>query len=343
MAAPKLLCDTKAMNREHWLECRLHGPDGSIPYTIGGSDVSTVFGLNPWTTPLELWRIKKGLMKPDDSVNYWAKEMGHRMEPIVAQCYADISGNTVIEDTGLYQHADYPFALANIDYRMMEAMREGVLEIKTTTFHKAPDWSDGMVPYYYELQCRFYMAVLDLDYADICCMWGFNPETDMARVRINRDLQIETDIFARLSEFVESMDKNIPPTMAEVKPEQAMEALSKILGKSDKTLPTIELPRKLEKKVSSISLLQEEVREIDRRKRDIQKQVAAHSVAIAEAMQTHEHGVLEIPGMRYFIDYITKERKSPDHAKLKKEHPLIYQDVLKSTSSRSVKVKAETI
>jgi hypothetical protein len=40
MAAPILLCDTAGMDNDRWLECRMHGPDGKIPYTVGGSDVA---------------------------------------------------------------------------------------------------------------------------------------------------------------------------------------------------------------------------------------------------------------------------------------------------------------
>ena len=57
MAAPILLCDTAGMDNDRWLECRMHGPDGKIPYTVGGSDVAAIFGVSPWTTPLELWMI----------------------------------------------------------------------------------------------------------------------------------------------------------------------------------------------------------------------------------------------------------------------------------------------
>ena len=77
MAKPKILCDTAGMTRERWLECRMHGPNGDIPYTIGGSDVAAVFGLSPWTTPLELWMIKKGRMKPPVKDNPDQLEMGH--------------------------------------------------------------------------------------------------------------------------------------------------------------------------------------------------------------------------------------------------------------------------
>ncbi len=47
----------------------MHGPKGDIPYTVGGSDVAAIFGVSPWTTPLELWMIKKGRMKPKEKSN----------------------------------------------------------------------------------------------------------------------------------------------------------------------------------------------------------------------------------------------------------------------------------
>ena len=64
MAAPIILCNCAGMTNERWLECRAHGPKGDIPYTVGGSDIAAIFGVSPWTTPLELWMIKKGRMKP---------------------------------------------------------------------------------------------------------------------------------------------------------------------------------------------------------------------------------------------------------------------------------------
>ena len=47
MTKPNVLCDCAGMSNERWLECRAHGPDGSIPYTVGGSDVAAIFGLSP--------------------------------------------------------------------------------------------------------------------------------------------------------------------------------------------------------------------------------------------------------------------------------------------------------
>ena len=133
------LIDCAGMSNERWLECRAHGPKGDIPYTVGGSDVATIFGLSPWTTPLELWLIKKGRMKTPQKSNPDQLMMGHLLEPIAAYWYAQKTGNTVYDDTCLYQHADHPYALANMDRRFTRAVdgAPGILECKSCTYHKA--------------------------------------------------------------------------------------------------------------------------------------------------------------------------------------------------------------
>lgn len=124
------------MTNAQWLAARMHGPSGKIPYTVGGSDVAAVFGVSPWTTPLELWMIKKGQMKPPAKSNANQLEMGHLLEPIAAHWYAKKTGNRVYEDTNLYQHADHPYALANFDRRFERASdgELGILECKSCTY-----------------------------------------------------------------------------------------------------------------------------------------------------------------------------------------------------------------
>ena len=150
MAAPILLCDCEGMPRDRWLECRDHGPKGDIEYTVGGSDVSTIFGVNPWVTPLELWMQKKGRMKRSDPKNQNQLDMGHMMEPIAAHFYGIVTGNKVVPDTNMYQHADFPYALADFDYRFedKDSGEPGILECKNPTFYKRDDWADGRYPLY---------------------------------------------------------------------------------------------------------------------------------------------------------------------------------------------------
>jgi putative phage-type endonuclease len=339
MAAPIFLCDTSGMSRDRWLEYRAHGPKGDIDYTIGGSDVSAVFGENPWTTPLELWRFKKGLMTPDDGANADQKEMGHLMEPIVAHWYGKKTGHTITPDTGLYQHADYPYALANLDYRFEEPGGiKGILECKTTNWRKADDWADGAIPPYYEHQVRFYMAVMDLDYADIACLWGIFPESDMVIRRVVRDRTREALMFDRLDAFIESLRTDQPPDMSGVRPAQAMQALAKIYGESESSLPTIEFSAKQERPLRRIAELQAQNSELERQIKANDKEATALSVKIAELMKEHERGALETAADTLVVDYVTKITRRPDSALLKKDYAAVYAAVLKASASRKLKV-----
>ena len=341
MAAPKVLCNTKGMDRKTWLACRAHGPDGSIPIALGGSDVSTVLGVNPWKTPLELWMEKKGLLFPDDSENAEQKEMGNLLEPIIAHWYGKKTGNTVVEDFNLYQHAKYPWALANLDYRAIKNKVMGGLECKSTSYHKAADWADDMVPIYYDLQCRFYMGVMDLPWWDISCLWGNNPSTDLAIRELERLLPNEDMVFDTLGEFLQSIRDDKPPTMADVKPKLALKALARIYGNSVSGLPTIEFSKKYESTIRRIADLQSELTELKKQSDRKEAEIEAHSVRIAEVMKKHEHGVLELASERFRIDFVTKVSKRPDSEKLKQIYGAASGDILRASHSRKIKVQRQ--
>ena len=111
--------------------------------------------------------IKKGRMKAPVKSNQEQLMMGHLLEPIAAYWYQQKTGNTVYDDTYMYQHADRPWALADFDRRFTrkEDNAPGILECKSCTYHKAGDWADDAYPIYYELQLRFYLAVADVEIA----------------------------------------------------------------------------------------------------------------------------------------------------------------------------------
>lgn len=342
MAKPIILCNTAGMSEKDWLVARMHGPKGNIPYTVGGSDVATIFGLSPWMTPLELWKIKKGQLTPPKSANAGQMEMGHLLEPVAAHWYAKKTGNTVIDDTNLYQHADHPYALANFDRRFVKPTGEpGILECKSCTYHKAFDWENDAIPLHYELQLRFYMAVADVELGAFSAIWGNNPESDVAIPEITRDRAKEDMIFQRLDEWIWSLEHDKPPTMSGVAPQLALDSLARIYGPSQKSLPTIEFGSKFEPPLRRIAVLQEQIRKCDQEKKELEKEAEAHSVSIAELMQQHEHGVLETTSDKILIDFVTRTTRRPDSKALKEKYPAIYSEVLKASESRKVKVTVQ--
>lgn len=345
MGKPNILIDTAGMDNDRWLECRMHGPLGDIPYTVGGSDVAAIFGVSPWTTPLELWLIKKGRIKPPEKSNADQLQMGHLLEPIAAYWYGQKSGNAVTEDTNLYQHADHPYALANFDRRFTRASdgEPGILECKSCTYHKAGDWAEDAIPLYYELQLRFYLAVADVDIGAFSAVWGNNPDNDLAMPEIVRDRAKEDMIFERLEEWIWSLENDKPPTMQDVKPKLALESLARIYGSSQKDLPTVEFSGRYEKPLRKIAKLQEELATRNTEIKKLEKEIEAHSVRIAEAMKEHEHGVLTTTNDKLLIDFVTRKTRRPDSKALKQKYPSVYDEVLKTSESRKVKVRVESV
>lgn len=345
MAAPNILCDCTGMSRTRWLECRAHGPKGDIEYTVGGSDVAVIFGLSPWTTPLELWMIKKGRMKPKPPPNPDQLAMGHMLEPIAAYFYATRTGNVVTDDNYLYQHAYLKYALANIDrrYTRKNDGEGGVLECKSLTYHKAEDWADGAIPIYYEIQLRYYLAVLDEKHGAFAALWGNNPEHDLAMPHIEREQGKEDIIFEKLDRWIWSLRHDQPPTMEDVKPKLAMEALARIYGASQKGLPTIEFPQKFESRLRKIASLQAENVELKSAIKKNEEAIKAHSVRVAELMKNHEHGILTTTTDKLLVDFVTEVTKRVSSDYLKKEHPDIYQEALKASKSRKVKVTIQPV
>ena len=345
MSAPIKLCDTAGMDNDKWLECRMHGPKGDIEYTVGGSDVATIFGLSPWTTPLELWMIKKGKMKPPVKENASQLEMGHLLEPIAAHFYAQKTGNIVTDDTFMYQHADFSYALADFDRRFVRKSdgKPGILECKSCSYHKADSWANGGYPIYYELQLRYYLAVADVDIGAFAAIWGNNPDNDFAMPTIERDKAKEDMIFEKLDRWIWSLRNDEPPTMEDVSPKLALESLAKIYGPSVEGLPTIELSSKYESSLRRIAQLQTELTERNQEIKKINEEVEAHSVRIAEIMKEHEHGVLETTRDKILIDFVTRKTSRPDSTALKKNYPSIYDEVLKISESRKIKVNIQAI
>jgi len=345
MAAPNILCDCTGMTNEMWLKCREHGPKGNIEYTVGGSDVATIFGLSPWTTPLELWMVKKGRMKPKSPPNPDQLAMGHMLEPIAAHFYAQRTGNTVTDDNYLYQHATLEYALANIDrrYKRKEDGEGGVLECKSLTYHKAADWADGAIPIYYELQLRYYLAVLDEKHGAFSALWGNNPENDLATPHIERVQAKEDIIFEKLDRWIWSLRHDKPPTMEDVQPQLAMDALARIYGAGKKGLPTIEFPMKYEPQLRKIAALQEENAQLKGAIKKNEEAIEAHSVRIAELMKEHEHGILTTTTDKLLVDFVTSTSRRVSSDYLKQNYPTIYEEARKPSKNRKVKVTIQPL
>ena len=150
--------------REEWLANRAQG--------LGGSEIASVIGQNPWCNNVELWEYKTGRKTRPDISDDEAVRYGIRAEHLIRELYElDHPNNTVYyTEFNSWSNDRYPWALASLDgWITDDSGRLGVLEIKTSTIQNASDWRkwDSQIPTWYFAQVIFYMAVIEADFADL--------------------------------------------------------------------------------------------------------------------------------------------------------------------------------
>ncbi len=160
-----ILVETEGMERREWLRWRKKG--------IGGSDVSCLLGINKWKSEMELWLDKTNQTDEEEPENE-AMEWGRIMEPVIRSHFSAVTGRAVIEVKAILQHPDCPFMLADVDGITTDGDgNPAILEIKTASEFKRPEWEDG-IPAYYETQVQHYMFVVGVQKAYVAVLIGGN-------------------------------------------------------------------------------------------------------------------------------------------------------------------------
>ena len=97
---PEVIVDTDTLSHEDWLSYRKLG--------IGGSDVAAIMGISPFATIRDLYNDKLGI-EPliEEESNWVAKEVGHRLEDLVAEIFSKKTGLTVFPVRKMFRHPLY--------------------------------------------------------------------------------------------------------------------------------------------------------------------------------------------------------------------------------------------
>lgn len=297
---------------------------------VGGSDVSVIMGCSPWTTKRELYHIKIGtpVKYETDEDKWFIFEFGHVVEDLVAQMFAKKTGFEVLVDTRMYRHPKYPFMQANIDRVVtLPDGRRAILECKTTTFFNKDAWFFGP-PRYYEMQCRHYMAVCNIDVVYIACLFGNTP-ADFVCHRIERDFDLEADMIAEEKDFWEN---NV---LARIEPdysgdgEMDIEVLRKYGGRANVFLPPINLePEYFIQAQKYLAVLEERKRQ-ETILEGLKEKEKSLQVPFWEALGTATKGVIPIPEEEdsyYEVSASPRSRVKTNLDRLKLVYPEAYED-----------------
>lgn len=149
-------------DRTEWLKSRESG--------IGSSEVATIVGLNPWETPYQLWRRKKGLDLAKQET--FAMRAGHYLEDAVAQFFHDETGCEIIKRSAvdwLFVNIEKPYLRVSPDRTYWlngmphNAHNKGILECKTTQMSIDPE----DLPKHWFCQVQYQLGVAELEQASL--------------------------------------------------------------------------------------------------------------------------------------------------------------------------------
>ena len=171
---------------------------------VGGSDASTLLGLNPWTSKITRWNQSVGtanIKNIDNEVMFH----GRLLEDYVADLWQYWTGDPIemidnyqsknklrksIRRNSIFINEKYPFLFANIDRQITshdEMSGKGVLEIKTISGYNADKWEGGIPPYYIA-QIQLYMLVLEYEYGQFAFLKD-GRHMDVFTVEANQNIQ----------------------------------------------------------------------------------------------------------------------------------------------------------
>lgn len=189
-------------SREEWLAARSG--------RIGGSDASSIVGLNPYKSNVQLWENKVGMAIPEDISEKPYVKYGTQAEEHLRELFKlDFPEYEVLyQEDNMWLNDKIPFAHASLDGWLIDQNgRQGILEIKTTNILQSMQkekWK-GRIPDNYYIQLLHYLMVTEFDFAVLKAQLKFDYSGEIVmhtrHYKIERS-EVEADI-----EFLQNSEK----------------------------------------------------------------------------------------------------------------------------------------
>ena len=144
-----------------WHEARKH--------SIGGSEIGTIMGLNPWESAYTLWAKKLELI-PNSFQENWAIRLGKAFEEPILKLFGQQHPELEIYRAGSFVSKEFEFMHANPDAmaRNKETGEWIVIEVKTARYN----WD--ALPAHYACQVQHYMHVMGVGKAIVVAVAGMD-------------------------------------------------------------------------------------------------------------------------------------------------------------------------
>jgi putative phage-type endonuclease len=280
---------------------------------LGGSDISSIFQDNKYSSPLKVYTDK--LSDEINDTQTLRTRVGSDLESYVASLYEEKTGNITEIDETLFVHPEHKFAAANIDRWVNN--REFILEcktIETNRYYSLMQYSNHEFPTEWLYQVAWYCFVLDKPRADIAALIGFS---DFQIHTYERDLELEEMILKKAHSFWhDHVLKMIPPP---------------VIMDSDLLIkhPNDEKEKdKVIKATAEMYNLYKKIIELDKSINIMEKEKKDLILILKDDMGSYDT-LHDLNGNKIATHKIEKQRDTFDTKKLKNKFPEAYEACLK--------------
>jgi len=166
---------------------------------IGGSEISTICGLNRWESAYTLWAKKTGRIGseiPQSEPMFW----GSRLESVILDEFTKRNPGLSVEVNPGTWHGENIWEIANPDAVFVDESGDfGIVEVKTAAY--ADDWklpAEGVrgsandVPRYYLTQVQWYLRIMGFKKAVVVALFSGNKY---------REFDVPADEFQQSADF----------------------------------------------------------------------------------------------------------------------------------------------
>jgi putative phage-type endonuclease len=297
----------KDMTHEQWLSERSRG--------IGGSDGAAIMGMNPYKTADQVYAEKKGEIPPAEDTE--RMEAGRRMEPVIAEWYADREGERIANVNRILVHDKYDFIRANVDRRIVG--KKKVLECKNvdSMVFRFGDWGEeytDQVPEYYYIQGHHYTLFPQFRQGcDLAAVVGGNR---LKVYRFEYDQEIADMMIEVYAQFWKNFEKGIRP-----EPQNLTDLQRRWKDTVD---DAIEATPEIEDMARKLSAYKTAAKNIDAK-------IDAVKFEIQKYME--DHAVLNIAGKKAH-SWKWQTARRFDTKAFQKDHADLYEEYKKESSTR---------
>ena len=283
---------------------------------IGGGDVATINGLNPWKSrrmlQLELLGLVESTTLPTQAFRF---RFGHDYEDGTASMCARILRSKGVDVVYIpceygYIFTGSPFLLIHPDgYFLSRKTRELAFlgEVKTTA-NGSETWKavkSGLVPPNYNCQTQVYMHTLDIDECYLLCWNCERDPNGFIPLLIKRDDAYAISLLEECDKFVRDTEAGILYEDDDFLPGEA----ARVFGTVDPTAGYKKLARKTQHTLEQLERLKkqrdainEELREGNRLLRQIESEEKKLNATLFSRIGNAPGGVLETSKAIYTVD-----------------------------------------